>query len=177
MNQSRAVLPISLGAAAGAFAVAAMISATAAPTAHADTFTDVINAVDGDFTAGQDGFTTAATDFSGGELAPGLAALFDGVDDDSIVAPENFLIGTVELATNESVSVSSDFGWTVPASFSDAISGVESFAGLAEGDFSIAATDLSGADYGAAFIEYAYALNLLTIDPIQELLLGAAASF
>jgi hypothetical protein len=40
---------IGVAAAAGAFGAAAMMSAATAPTARADDFTDVINAVDGDY--------------------------------------------------------------------------------------------------------------------------------
>jgi hypothetical protein len=108
-NRSRAATLIGLAAAAGAFGVAAMISTAAAPTARADDFTDVITAVEDDYADGQAALTTASTDLSSAEFAPGLAALFDGVNDDSVVAPENFLIGIGELLTNESVNVTAPY--------------------------------------------------------------------
>jgi hypothetical protein len=54
-----------------------------------------------------DAFTSAFSDFSSSELGLGLAAFFDGVNDDSLSPPNNLLIGTVEALTNESVSSSS----------------------------------------------------------------------
>jgi hypothetical protein len=175
--RSRARILVGLAAAAGAFGVAAMMSAATAPIARADDFTDVITAVDGDYAAGQAALTNASTDFSNAEFAFGLAALFNAADDDSVVAPENFLIGTFEVLTNEPVSVTSTFDWILPQDFSQAVSEVESFATSSAADFSQGATDLASADYGDALVEYAYGLNLLTVDPLQELLLGAAVSF
>jgi len=70
-NRSRAAALTGVAAAAGAFGVAAMMSAASAPTARADDFTDVISGIDGDFTAGAGALTNAATDFSGGDFAPG----------------------------------------------------------------------------------------------------------
>jgi len=49
-NRSRFGMLIGLAAAAGAFGVAVMMSAVTAPTARADDFSDVISAVDGDYT-------------------------------------------------------------------------------------------------------------------------------
>jgi hypothetical protein len=176
-TRSRYGVLIGLTAAAGAFGAAAMMSAATAPTARADDFTDVINAVDADYTIGAAAFTTADTDFSGGDFAPGLAALFDGVDDDSVVAPENFLIGTGDLLTNEAVDVTNTYDWVLPTDFSNAVSVAEGFVDDSAAYFSTAGTELTGGDYLDAFMEYAYALNAFAVDPLQELLLGAAVSF
>jgi hypothetical protein len=54
---------IGLAATVGTFGVAAMMSAATAPTARADDFSNIINAIDGDFTAGQADFTAAVSDF------------------------------------------------------------------------------------------------------------------
>jgi hypothetical protein len=174
--RSRSGILVGVAAAAGAFGAAVMMSAAAAPAAHADE-TAVINAVDVDYADGTAALTTANTDFSGGDFAQGLAALFDGVDDDAVVAPQNFLIGTTEVLANEPLSLTTTFDWSVPANFSDALSNLGVFATYAASDFSTGATDLSGGDYGDALVEYAYGLNILVVDPLQELLLGAAASF
>jgi hypothetical protein len=176
-NRSRAATLIGVAAAAGAFGVAAMISTATAPTARADDFTDVITAVDADYTTGAAALTTAGTDFSGGDFADGLAALFDGADDDSVVAPENFLIGTGDLLTNEAVDVTNTYDWVLPTDFSNAVSIAESFVDDSATYFSTATTDLTGGDYLDAFMDYAYALNAFAVDPLQELLLGAAVSF
>ena len=45
-------IAVGVAAAAGAFGVAALISMATAPTARADDFTDVINAVDFDYSTG-----------------------------------------------------------------------------------------------------------------------------
>jgi hypothetical protein len=58
-NRSRFGMLIGLGAAAGAFGVAAMMSAATAPTARADAYSDIISAVDGDFAAGEAEFASA----------------------------------------------------------------------------------------------------------------------
>jgi hypothetical protein len=176
-TRSRSGILVGLAAAAGAVGAAATLSAATAFTAHADDFTDVINAVDADYTIGAAAFTTADTDFSGGDFAPGLAALFDGADDDSVVAPENFLIGTGDLLTNEAVDVTNTYDWVLPTDFSNAVSIAESFVEDSAAYFSTAGTELTGGDYLDAFMEYAYALNAFAVDPLQELLLGAAVSF
>jgi hypothetical protein len=176
-NRSRAATLIGVAAAAGAFGAAAMMSAATAPIARADDFTDLITGVEADYTAGQADFTTASTDFSSAEFAPGLAALFDGADDDAVVAPENFLIGSGDLLTNEPLDLTTTFSWSVPSDFSDAVTAAESFLSESAGDFSLGATALAGGDYGDALVDYAYGLNLLLVDPLQELLLGAAVSF
>jgi hypothetical protein len=173
----RSGILVGLTAAAGAFGAAAVIAAGTAPTARADDFTDVINAVDLDYSEGTAALGQASTDFSGGNFADGLVFLFDGVDDDSVVAPENFLIGTGELLTNESVNVTTSYDWAVPADFSAALSTAEGYFTDAANEFTAGATALAGADYGGALADYAYGLNQLVIDPVQELLLGAATTF
>src|SRR5271168_493275 len=67
-NRSRAATLIGVAAAAGAFGVAAMMSAATAPTARADDLTEIVNAVDGDFANGTADFNTAFGDFSGGDV-------------------------------------------------------------------------------------------------------------
>ena len=82
-TRSRVGILIGLSAAAGVFGVAAM---TSAATARADDFTDIINAVDGDFTTGQTDFTAAFTDFSS-NVPEGLNAFYSGLDEDLWAAP------------------------------------------------------------------------------------------
>ena len=177
-NRSRAATLIGVAAAAGAFGVAALISMATAPTSRADDFTQVVNAVDFDYSTGTTLLTTAGTDFSGGDFALGLAALLPGVNDDSVVAPENLLIGIVEVLTNEPFDDETPFyDFPLPADFSDAVSTAENLASWSAGDFSLVATDLASGDYGAALTDYAYGLNLLVLDPLEQLLLGAAVSF
>jgi hypothetical protein len=177
-NRSRFGMLIGLGAAAGAFGAAAMMAAATAPTARADEFTDVISAVEANYTAGAAALTTAGTDFSSAELAPGLASLINGLDDDSVLAPENFLIGTVEVLTNQPLDLlQGDYNYVVPSDFSIAVSNVETYFTFAAGEFSTAATALASGDYIDALIDDTNALDAIVVDPLQELLLGAAVSF
>jgi hypothetical protein len=177
-NRSRTGVLVGLAAGAGAFGVAAMMSAATAPTARADDFTDVINAVDADYSAGQTAFTTAFTDFSSNDLALGLAALINGSNDDALSAPDNLLIGTTELLTNESVTGSIPWSFGVPADFSSALNETESIISTGENYLTTEAPEaLSLGDYGTAAYEYLIGLDYLTVAPLDELLLGAAVSF
>jgi hypothetical protein len=176
-SRSRSGILVGLAAAVGAFGAAAMMSAVTSPTASADTYTDLITDVEADYSSGQTALTDASTDFSSAAFAPGLAELFAGVDDDSVVAPENFLIGTGELASNESLDLTNTFSWGLPSDFSEALTNAGSYFSLSLTDFSEGATALAGGDYGAAFVDYAYGLNAILVYPVQELLLGAAVSF
>src|SRR5579872_7364819 len=99
----RGSLMIGLGAAAGAFAAAAMMSAAGTPTARADSLTDLLNAVNGDLTLGQADFTAASGDFASSHLGDGFAAWFAGLDNDFVSTSDNILAGSVALLTNETV--------------------------------------------------------------------------
>jgi hypothetical protein len=176
-TRSRSGILVGLAAAVGAFGAAAMMSAVTAATARADDFTNLVTDIEADYSIGQTALTDASTDFSSAEFAPGLALLFDGVDNDSVVAPENFLIGIGELLTNESLDLTTPFNWSLPSDFSDAVSSAESYFSDGAGDFTQGATALAGGDYGDALMDYAYGLNAIVVDPLQEVLLGAAVSF
>jgi hypothetical protein len=176
-TRSRSGILFGVAAAVGAFGAAAMMSAATAPAARADDFTDVINAVDGDYAFGQDAFTLADTAFSSNDLGPGLVALFDGVNDDSVSVPDNLLVGTVEVLTNESVNGAIPWGFSLPADFSDDVTTVESQFIAGESLLAIAASALSLGEYGTAAYDDLAGADLLTIAPLEELILGAAASF
>jgi hypothetical protein len=176
-NRSRAAMLIGVAAAAGAFGVAAMMSAATAPTARADDFTDVINSVELDYSDGQAALTAAYADFSSNDLAAGLASFFNGANDDSISAPESLLVGTVGVLTNTSVADPLNWGYEVPASFSAAVQEVELSFTTAEGYFSDASTALSSGEYGEAAYLSALGFDDAFVVPFQELLLGTAVSF
>jgi hypothetical protein len=168
---------IGLVAAAGAFGAAAMMSAATAPTARADDFTDIINAVEGNFTDGQAAFTTAATDFGSNELVPGLAAFFDGVNDDSLSVSDNLLGGTVEAFSNEPIT--SIGGWLLspPADFSAGVSDADAWFTGGETDLTDASSALTSGDYGQAAFDDLLGSEFVSIAPLEELLLGSVASF
>jgi hypothetical protein len=174
---SRTSILVGFAAAAGAFSAAAMMSTATVATARADDFTDVINAVDGDYIAGQAAFATASADFGSNDFAAGVAQLLGGVDDDFVSAPDNLIVGTVEVLTGESVTPSSPFTFFVPASFADALSEAQTLFAFGDTELGVAATDFAGGDYGGAALYDLTALGLFTFVPVDYLLLGAAVAF
>jgi hypothetical protein len=175
--RSRSGTLVGLAAAVGAFGAAVMMSAATAPTARADDLTEIINAVDGDFTAGQGAFTTAFEDFGSSDLAPGLTSFFEGVDDDALAAPNNLLVGSVEALANEKITGDQPVGLFVPGSFSQGLTIAESFFSTGESYLTSAAADLGTADYGDAALYDLVGSDYVSIVPLEELLLGAVASF
>ncbi|MGB6207343.1 hypothetical protein [Mycobacterium sp.] len=169
----RAILA-GLGAAAGAFGAAAMMSAAGAPTAHADDFTDTIAIVEGDLADGQTAFTTAFTDFGSNLLPDGTAQFFNGVDDDLLLAPANFLAGTVEGLTNETFDLGTgSFTLSNPYTFAEGFGlGINDFqAGL--GELSFAGTKLIEGDFGDATYDAVIGAGLTGIVSPEEFLLGS----
>ena len=69
-------------------------------------------------------FTTAATYF-GSNLPVGLALLFDGVNEDSVAAPDNLLVGMVEALTNEPIATDIPLSLPVPTDFADAVTNAQ----------------------------------------------------
>jgi hypothetical protein len=176
-KRSRSGMLVGLAAAVGAFGAAALMSAATAPTARADAYTDIINAVGVDYANGEAAFTTALTDFNSSEFAPGLAALFDGVDDDGLAAPNDFLTGTADALTNESIGQSAPYDLALPADFSDAVTQAQTF--FTEGlNYIYYDPDFASlSDYGTSVYYDVLGADYAFVLPLEELLLGAAASF
>ena len=103
-TRSRSGILIGVAAAAGAFGAAAMMSAATAPTARADDTTLIIDAINGDYAVGQADFTSAFTDFGSGDFVGGLAYTFDGIDQDSVAATDNLLLGGVEALEGDPIT-------------------------------------------------------------------------
>ena len=174
--RSRGGLLIGLAATVGAFGAAAMMSAATAATARADAYSDIIASIEGDYAFGQSDFTTAAT-YLGSNLPVGLALLLDGADEDSVAAPDNLLVGTVEALTNESIATDFSVGLTVPTDFADGVTTAQSFISDGEVQLSEVASLLSAGEYGAAAYTDLIGSQELTVFPLEELLLGAVAQF
>jgi hypothetical protein len=173
--RSRIGTLISLGAAAGAFGVAAMMSAVSAPIARADDFTEIVSAVDADFAAGQADFTTALTDFGSSDFNGGLAALFNGVDTELVSAPDNLYLGTVDALTNTPFLAFPEFGQAPVANFADGVSDAQTLTTTADSLLSTVATELGAGDFADA--AYSGALASAYSDLSWEvLLLGALGS-
>ena len=177
MSDTRSRILFGLAAAAGAFGVAAMISAAAAPTARADDTTLIIEAINGDFAAGQVDFTRAFTDFGSGDFVSGLANTFDGVDQDSVAATDNLLLGTVEALEGDPITSSLFLGeLSAPDSFADALEEAQILFNEGQGLLSNAAIALSAGDYGAGTYEELIGSFDTYVLSVQELLLGAAVA-
>jgi hypothetical protein len=175
-DKSRTGMLVSLGAAAGAFGVAVMMSTATAPTARADDFSDIITYVDADFADGQVNLTTAFSDFSGGDLVPGLTSLFQGVDDDFLAAPDNLLIGTVEALQGVPLGGPLAYDLGVPDNFADQLTYAEETFSGAVASFEDVPTELAAGDYGVATYDILTGADYATIAPLEDLILGAAAS-
>jgi hypothetical protein len=167
---------LGVAAAAGVFGAAAMMSAATAPTARADDVTDIINAVDGDFTAGQADFTSVITYFDSGDPSDGVAQFFNGVNDELISPGDNLFIGTVDALTNQPVEPSLVFGLGPVGNFADAVNDLPSLSNYADLYFSDAATAFAASDFAAAAYDSSIGA-LYTFDlPWETLLQGAADS-
>jgi hypothetical protein len=177
-NRSRTGVLVGLAAAAGAFGVAAMMSAATAPTARADDYTEIIANVNDTFAIGHGELSDAFTDFGSGDPSEGLAQLFAGVDSDVVGVPDSLIIGTAEALSNEAIGTGgTPFYFAAPTDFSDALSVAQTDFSDGLADFHDAATALAGGDYGYA-VEYVLdGLNDTGIYSVQDLLLGAAVSF
>jgi hypothetical protein len=168
---------VGLGAAAGAFGVAVMMSATSAPTARADDFTDTIATVDTEIADGQVAFSSAASDFGSNLLTPGVAAFFDGVDNDLLAAPNTLLAGTIEGLANEPYDINAMiYDLPTPGTFADGLTDAQTLFADSAGVFNDAATDLAAGDYGQAVLFDLFGVDLATVVPLEEVLLGSVAS-
>jgi hypothetical protein len=175
--RSRSAILIAVAAGAGAFGAAAMMSAATAPTARADDTTLIIDAIDGDYATGQADFTAAFTDFGSGAFLPGLAELYNGMNDDSLAPLDNLLLGTVEAAEGDPITSSLIFDdLSAPASFADASAEAQIFFNEGQGLLSNAAIALSAGDYGAGTYEELVGSADAYLLSVQELLLGAAVA-
>jgi hypothetical protein len=128
-KSSRAVA-LGLGAAVGAFAAAAMMSAATAPTAHADDYSAIIADIQAEETAAATAFTTASTDFATNADSPaGLTQLFIGLDDDLVGVPNDLQVGIVDALTGATVIPASDFeiSFATPASLAASVTEANTF--------------------------------------------------
>ena len=167
---------ILLAAALGAFATAVVAATATAPVVHADDpVTDLLVAVQGDFSLGQEAFTLANADFANGDVADGLAAFYGGVDDILLSVPNNLLQGSVAGLTGEPVD--SALSWTIPApaDFNDALIVAPTLALIGEADIQSALTDLTGGDIAGALDSYLTGYEYLNVVVPELFIVGSAA--
>jgi hypothetical protein len=127
-TRSRAALA-GLGAAFGAFAAAAMMSATNAPAAHADDYSAVIADIQAEEGAAATAFATSSTDFANGDEPDGLTQLFIGLDDDVLGVPNLLEVGDVDVLTGTTVIPASDFefSFATPATLAASVTEAQTF--------------------------------------------------
>jgi hypothetical protein len=162
----------------GALVAAVMTGIASAPVARADDpFTDIFNAVQGDFSLGQEAFTLANVDFANGDVADGLAAFYGGVDDDLFSVPNNLLQGSLAALIGEPID--SSLSWTIPApaDFNDAVIVAPTLSLIAEGDLHTAVLDLAGGDIAGALDSYLVGYEYLDVVVPELFIVGSAAGF
>jgi hypothetical protein len=167
-----AAVSIGLGALAAALTPVAI-----APPAHADDFTDVINAVDADFAAGQAEFALANGDFGSSDFPDGLANFLSGADDYLVGGPDNFLAGTAELISGQPVESSFVFGLDVPPDLATVYGTLTDYMSLVQADLGYAAMDFTTGNFADGVSNSLAALDYFFVLPPEELLLGAVAGF
>jgi hypothetical protein len=179
-KMSQAAL-VGLGAAAGSFAVAAMMSAAAAPTAHADDFGVVFADIQAEETAGATALANASTDFANGDTPDGLTQLFIGLDDDTVGVPNTLVVGTMYELTGGTVpsSLASDFEYSFATPLTIAGSVTEAQTYYAEGTALTNVIDgLPSTDYGLIALDNAMSMVDQYVLPAQiELIADLANAF
>ena len=169
---------ILLAAALGALATAVLTAMATAPVVHADDpLTDLVVAVQGDFSLAQEAFTLANADFADGHVADGLASFYGGVDDVLLSVPNNLVQGSLAGLTGEPVD--SALSWTVPApaDFNDALIVAPTLALIGEADIHSALTDLAGGDIAGALDSYLTGYEYLDVVVPELFIVGTAAGF
>jgi hypothetical protein len=176
MNQkrSRTGLLTSVATAVSAFGAAATMTTA---TARADDFTDVINAVDSDFLYGQEDFASAVDAFGDNEPAVFAANIFEAVDNDFISAPANLIGGSVELLDGESVTGPENFTLSIPSDFAESLTNAAGWLSDAQTTLEDGANLFAAGDYGEALIDDLFGADYATVFPLENLLMGLAASF
>lgn len=160
----------------GAFVTAYLTATGSAPFAHADDpVTDIVNAVQGDFTLGQEAFTLANGDFANADVADGLAAFYSGVDDDLLSVPNNLLQGSLAALLGEPIDSSLSWEIPAPADFNDAIIVAPTLALIGEADLHTAIADLAGGDVAGALDSYLTGYEYLDVVVPELMIVGSAA--
>jgi hypothetical protein len=119
--------------------------------------------------------TTAFTDFGSGAFVPGLAEFFDGLDQDSLAAPDNLLLGTVEALEGDPITSTLFFNdLSDPGNFANASAEAQILFNDCEGLLANAAIALSARDYGAGTYDELVGSAYAFVLPLEEVLLGAA---
>jgi hypothetical protein len=94
-----------------------------------------------------------------------------------VLAPDNLLVGTVEALTNEPIATDITAGLPVPTDFADAVTNAQALISQGESQLSDVAPLLSAGEYGSAVYYDLTGSELVSVFPLEELLLGAVAQF
>jgi hypothetical protein len=174
----RAALVV-LGAAVGAFAAGAMMSAATAPTARADAYSDIIADIQAEEADAHTAFANASTDFANNDEAAGLTQLYIGLDDDLLGVPDDLHVGLVDALTNTPVIPASDFEFSFATPASDAAAVTEAQTFYTEGvTLATDITKLPTTDYGLIALDNALSSFDQWVLPDQiEAIAGLAYGF
>jgi hypothetical protein len=153
---------VGLGAAAGAFAAAGMISAAVAPTARADDATEIAANVAAIEAAAQEDYSAATADFALGTQAgdaAGLTAEFEGMDDDLFGVPAMYQVGDLDSHYNVPVVPATDFeySWTDPT-IAGYVAEAQSWYNTGNNLMTDAANFFATGDYTDAALDHAQSL-------------------
>ncbi len=166
------------GVLAGLTAVGAalVMSAATAPHARADDITDIANAIESDYAAGQSAFSDASSAFASAEPGAGLTYVLAGFDDDAVSTTNNLLTGTVEALTGESITGSLTWDLAEPATFTVALGDLSSDLAAAQGLASSAVSEFTAGAYGLGTFDELFAGEFATVIPLEEILIGSLNS-
>jgi hypothetical protein len=160
----------------GALVFAVLTATAAAPAARADDpFTDIVSAVQGDFTLGQEAFELANTDFGAGDITDGLTAFYNGLDEDLLSVPNNLLQGSLAALLGEPIDSSYTWDIPIPADYNDAVIVAPTLELIGFGDLSTAAADLAGGDIAGALDSTLTGFDYLTVIVPELFVVGSAA--
>ena len=175
-TRSRPGILVAVAAGAGAFGAAAMM-AVSAPTARADDTTQIIDAIQGDYAAGQADLTTSLADFGHGDFVGGLAELLNSGNEYTLAPVDNLLLGGVEALEGDPITSSLYFDDLYnPGTFANAVAQAQEWFTQGEAFLVNGADALSAGDYGAGTdLDLAGSATAFVL-PAEELLLGALAA-
>lgn len=162
----------------GALVAAVLTATAAAPVARADDpFTDIYNAVQGDFALGQQALELANVQLANGEVAAGLASFYNGVDEYLLSVPNNLLQGSLAALTGEPIDGS--YTWDIPVTpdLNDAIIVAPTLALIGEADIHTAMTELAAGDIAGALDSYLTGYEYLDVIVPELFIIGSAAGF
>jgi hypothetical protein len=181
MLQHHKGFAIGVGATAASVLVGLIGQLADAPIARADDFSTIVADIQAAELQGQADLGDAATAFEGGNSLQGLEDTFIGLDDSTIVPAYWVLLGGVDSVTGAALpgTTALDFDdiGAPPASFSDAVTEVNTFSGIGEEYLTDAAAAFAANDPSDGVFDVVGATAILGVIDPELLALGLASGF